>query len=385
MLLDFDDAILMEIGFYLMFFLSFIVLSYYIFGKRTVTLLFVLLGNVSFTLFFATVLFALSGPLNSVAPIVAFFDLTSIICYVIAIFVLFGFKIPIKFLGVISVANVALISIWQQYTNNFGIFRFITSLLIVATICNLVYKLRKSDVARTLPSFLYSLIVVIVFSIFKIFLSTYRLFTFVQGEIWFPKEISVNIMTLTSLCFVLWINFTIVFLTHDLLNREIHEFSYTDFLTTLPNRRRIDEQLAFYSEMKKRNLLSFAVVLLDVDDFKLINDKYGHDIGDEVLHDFGIVLSKSIRTIDFAGRWGGDEFVVLIQGQTKKDISKMTERLMNDIQNNKYSSHTLKVTISAGIIFVDESHECINCNELIALADERLYKAKRSGKNSIVF
>lgn len=385
MIFDFNDIFFMEIGFYLMFFLSFIILSYYLFSKRTKSLLFVLIGDISFTSFFFVVILSISNKDLSLAPVVALFDLTSIVFFVTSILILFNFKVPVKSFVVISLINVISIVILQRLTSNFGIYRFVTSLIIVIVIVYAGHKLKKSEVANKLPSFMYSLVVVGVFSLFKMFLSSYRLLSFFQGEIWFSRDISVNIMTFTSLCFVLWINFAIIFLTHDLLNREINEFSYTDYLTKLPNRRRIDEQLNFYFEMKKRNLLSFAVVILDIDDFKEVNDKYGHDIGDEVLQDLGVILSKAIRTVDFVGRYGGEEFLVLIQGQSKEDVSVVIERILNGIRSNKYSTENISLTASGGVIFVDEGFKIESASELISLADEKLYEAKRDGKNKVLY
>lgn len=155
-----------------------------------------------------------------------------------------------------------------------------------------------------------------------------------------------------------------------------------DPLTNLYNRRAIEEK--FMSFMRRNQFVDYSVLMCDIDDFKDINDSYGHDFGDYVLRKVADTISNTLRKEDVVSRWGGDEFlVVLFDSEINtslivgEKIKKAIEGLL--IENNGVS---LKITISIGIA---KSYSGLKYQEVISLADVALYKSKNAGKNCIKF
>ena len=157
----------------------------------------------------------------------------------------------------------------------------------------------------------------------------------------------------------------------------------TDQLTGIRNRRSIYEELEKLIENCKLTSKHFGVILLDIDFFKSVNDTYGHHAGDMVLIDAAKSFSNNIRSNDFIGRQGGEEFLALIEDIDLKEIIKIAERVRSSIERSiiKVEGVEIKITVSGGIA---HSSEKINRDDLINLADERLYVAKQSGRNRII-
>ena len=132
-------------------------------------------------------------------------------------------------------------------------------------------------------------------------------------------------------------------------------------------------------------LISFAILFIDLDGFKLINDTYGHEIGDEVLKELSKVLVNSVRDSDFVVRFGGEEFIIILQNiKDKKEIIKVAEKIRKTFENTKIAVNgkTLNKTISIGVsIFPKDTNKIW---EAIKFADLALYEAKRSGRNKVV-
>lgn len=168
------------------------------------------------------------------------------------------------------------------------------------------------------------------------------------------------------------------------INREL---SIRDPLTNLYNRRFLNEYLAKEADRTKRSGAPLSVIMIDLDDFKRLNDRYGHEVGDVALKIVASTIDKQVRKGDIAARYGGEEFLVALPNCTKEDGIKMAERIRVALENAPISSDKggkLYITASIGIATLDE---CANAEvqELIILADDRMYQAKNGGKNSIVF
>lgn len=179
----------------------------------------------------------------------------------------------------------------------------------------------------------------------------------------------------------------LVVLTRDITLRREYEsklkyFAYHDSLTDLPNRLFFKEQFAFAKEQFLTNNTPLALILLDIDHFKLINDTYGHDTGDAVIKEFGSRIKSTIRDHDMVARLGGDEFVILLSNiQSSNNAIEIAERINHAIRQPwKLNGHTLTVTTSMGIATASSQ---LNFTEssLMKKADIALYKAKESGKN----
>jgi diguanylate cyclase (GGDEF)-like protein len=154
----------------------------------------------------------------------------------------------------------------------------------------------------------------------------------------------------------------------------------TDELTGLYNRRYIMDQIKKKVEANSRKPL--VVVMLDIDNFKRINDTYGHLTGDEVLRTLSVIIKKSIRYSDLAGRYGGEEFLILLPDSEKQTGIQIIERISERLREKSISITESPVTFSAGAIEV-LSESKIDYLEVIAKADALMYTAKVNGKNRI--
>jgi diguanylate cyclase (GGDEF)-like protein len=176
---------------------------------------------------------------------------------------------------------------------------------------------------------------------------------------------------------------------YQLIIRDITEdvqLSTTDPLTTIYNRRFINEFLMKEIERSKRSKKHFSIVICDIDNFKAINDTYGHLSGDIVLKTFSQLLSNNIRNLDVVGRYGGDEFVIILPEATNEIARNVIERLKLKIEGMEIEvpkEDRVKITASFGISTFPE--DGISSDDLLVVSDERLYKAKSWGKNKVVF
>jgi diguanylate cyclase (GGDEF)-like protein len=165
-------------------------------------------------------------------------------------------------------------------------------------------------------------------------------------------------------------------------NAILDQVSRTDSLTGLFNRRHLDEQLALRHGDARRHRDSFALMLFDLDNFKNVNDTCGHAFGDAVLREFAARLANELRIGDIAGRWGGEEFLVILPRTDLSGAIEVAERVRTmtasrPIQTNGGSVHlTVSGGCAAGI--------GISTEVLLHEADARMYEAKAAGRNKIV-
>jgi diguanylate cyclase (GGDEF)-like protein/PAS domain S-box-containing protein len=160
-------------------------------------------------------------------------------------------------------------------------------------------------------------------------------------------------------------------------NEQLRKLAVTDVLTGLKNRRAFEERLVLEFSMARRRKRELAVLLLDVDNFKQINDRYGHAAGDEVLQRLGALLKTTVRLPDLPARYGGEEFVVLLPESGEESALGLARRIMERVSAEQWNNE--KMTVSIGMAAMNES--LVNGLQLVALADEALYAAKRAGKN----
>lgn len=163
------------------------------------------------------------------------------------------------------------------------------------------------------------------------------------------------------------------------LQNEFKKLSITDELTGIYNRRHIIQEINL--KLAGDIDIPFAVIMIDIDDFKSINDRFGHTVGDEVIIGVGRTLEECVRPIDVVGRIGGEEFLVVLMDTSENEARKRALHIRNRISELKWSVDALQVTISGGVCskMPDDA-----LNDLLERVDRYLYKAKRSGKNTIV-
>lgn len=166
-------------------------------------------------------------------------------------------------------------------------------------------------------------------------------------------------------------------------NQLLQKLSITDGLTGLYNRTRLDTILSEQLARFKRHDRPFCLLMIDIDYFKTINDKLGHIVGDRILVAVASVLLKSIRTIDYAARFGGDEFMVILTETNSGAAIKTAERIRTAASAAclSFKEHPIQITLSIGI--AQSRHDDITPNDLIARADAALYEAKESGRDRV--
>jgi diguanylate cyclase (GGDEF)-like protein len=161
------------------------------------------------------------------------------------------------------------------------------------------------------------------------------------------------------------------------------KLAYTDELTKIANRRETYVQAEQYIAFSKRNHTPFSLVSFDVDHFKLVNDKFGHDIGDKVLVCLANIASEVIRSDDIVGRVGGEEFLILLPNSDLQVAISIANRLLISVEQYDWSSISkeLTLTASAGVVSYKKEN---NLSELLLKADKALYAAKAAGRNKVV-
>jgi len=167
------------------------------------------------------------------------------------------------------------------------------------------------------------------------------------------------------------------------IHNKLNELASNDALTGLPNRRTFYNQLEHFISLKARDKKDLSLIFVDVDDFKMINDAQGHDIGDNVLIDIAATLKSTIRHIDFIARWGGEEFIILLIDTQLQDAQLIAAQLRENIEKNTnlLQQSKKKVTVSLG---VTQARDNDDADLLFKRVDNALYHAKRTGKNCVV-
>jgi diguanylate cyclase (GGDEF)-like protein len=168
------------------------------------------------------------------------------------------------------------------------------------------------------------------------------------------------------------------------LRRQLDRLANTDHLTGLSNRREMERLLMIESDRAKRYQRPLAVLMIDIDNLKAVNDCYGHAVGDGVLCTLGSVLAMSIRSSDAAGRVGGDEFLVVLPETDELGAQMLAARVTETFQGEVRAMQTWKelstpVGLSVGIAATERGGA--QASQLLSAADQALYEAKRSGKN----
>lgn len=164
----------------------------------------------------------------------------------------------------------------------------------------------------------------------------------------------------------------------------IEKIAFLDPLTSVLNRRAITNRLETHINHAQRHSDTFTVGILDIDNFKLINDSYGHDAGDHVIMQVCSIIKSNIRMEDAVGRWGGEEFLIILDHSDRDIAETKFNNLINLINRSsiKYNDYNLLITVTIGSYSLIDS--TLNMNEIIKKADDNLYKGKSLGKNRVI-
>ncbi len=168
------------------------------------------------------------------------------------------------------------------------------------------------------------------------------------------------------------------------LNNRLSELASHDSLTQLLNRRAMKTRLEAALDFRKKNDVGFVTAIADIDDFKQINDRYGHDCGDKVLKKVVQIIKENVRESDYISRWGGDEILILFNRSALEGASVCIERIHKEIADSifLYNNETINLTITIGVC---PSEDYSYYQDIILEADRRLYDGKHKGKNCVIY
>lgn len=164
---------------------------------------------------------------------------------------------------------------------------------------------------------------------------------------------------------------------------ELQEMAMHDPLTGIANRRFVEINLTTRMEELKRYEFGFAVVFIDVDHFKQLNDSYGHTVGDRILRMISTSVANSLRSFDIIGRWGGEEFIVLLINPRPEALFALADRLRRLVENSELkieTGETVKVTVSIG---ATDATQDDTVESLVHRADRLMYESKKNGRNMV--
>ena len=162
---------------------------------------------------------------------------------------------------------------------------------------------------------------------------------------------------------------------------ELHRQAITDEMTGIPNRRYVFDHLEkSFDDIEKNSKEHFAAAIFDIDHFKHVNDTYGHAAGDEIIKKVSNIATSVVTAPDIFGRIGGEEFLAVVYNNSKNHLEQICEKIRTSIENEEtlFDNQKIRVTISGGVCFSDES---TSVSDLVNKADERLYLAKKNGRN----
>ena len=168
------------------------------------------------------------------------------------------------------------------------------------------------------------------------------------------------------------------------LNQKLESFATIDGLTGVLNRRGLEDAAVKMQDICKRINLSMAILLIDIDHFKKVNDKYGHLTGDDVLRHLSKEIAKILRSSDVLGRYGGEEFCVFLPNTNESEAVGLAERIRAGVEANPFKnvSESIKATVSIGV--ADSVRAGYDFKGLVATADSAMYGAKNAGRNRVV-
>jgi diguanylate cyclase (GGDEF)-like protein len=199
---------------------------------------------------------------------------------------------------------------------------------------------------------------------------------------WFALVFTISIVTWTFYFFFL--NSARLELDLETARAELELIARTDALTNLYNRRHFDEQAELEFQRAKRSGFTNSLLLLDVDEFKSINDINGHEVGDAVLITLAAVLRSELRSFDLIARYGGDEFIIMLPHTNQEQAFSIAERIRKRVGLTPFvvRSRIFNVTLSAGIATLQSDDPDLKL--LLRRGDDALYRAKELGRNCVV-
>ncbi|HSI24927.1 MAG TPA: GGDEF domain-containing protein [Methylotenera sp.] len=291
-------------------------------------------------------------------------------------------KLPLllKALGFLIVCNL-IISFYSE--NEYASVVFNTALCIVITLTSAIYLLRQSRHKRNGQN-QFTGICFLVFT----GLTIYRFYVLASDTLEPVEHLTswdLNEFTfLACMLSVLAINFGFIAMVNQRLAELLEYSAGHDWLTGTMNRKKLEQTAEMMAVKMVKSKRSQAMLLMDLDKFKLINDTYGHLFGDTVIKAFSEVVKDNVREVDLIGRYGGEEFCVLMPDSSEDEALILAERIRRKFQATPiiFNDKQVKCTVSIGVC--DSSIVDGSFKDMFSAADQSLYAAKNSGRNKIV-
>ena len=198
-----------------------------------------------------------------------------------------------------------------------------------------------------------------------------------------PNYVPFYIIRISYLIFSAFLLLSLTYLGSKYLIDELEKYANYDTLTHLLNRRTMDSLLKKVIKQSQKEKSTFCIIMADIDDFKHVNDTYGHDFGDEVLKYVAHSILTGVKKTDYVFRWGGEEICIMLKAP-KEQAQSAAERIRKDIADDrlKYKKEeAVGVTVTMG---VSEYHDGLTIKDMMEDADAKLYYGKRHGKNQVV-
>lgn len=303
---------------------------------------------------------------------------------ILAILIIYRLKVklwPFVFFNVINLAQGIYFTLSGA---NQAIIHSTTSYIIALMAIFCIVIIVETKASEKKVNNIITIMMLALFSSFHILRGT--LFIIIRlniGNIQAGSEI-IKFMSILSYGLFMFMNFMIVYLNYSYLMNKVRKLSYTDKLTGALNRGFFIKLLEVKLTDLKRKEKNLLIAILDLDDFKKVNDTYGHLVGDDVLKAFTAHLRECVRENDIICRYGGEEFLVLMEVASKREAKQALKRMHDSVRGLKITEQDISITFSGGMEFLSEKDAARNINEIIKVIDDRLYEAKKAGKDCIV-
>jgi diguanylate cyclase (GGDEF)-like protein len=252
---------------------------------------------------------------------------------------------------------------------------FFYAIVFYSIACYLLWQRRHENFASSLYFVLVSLIfIILIFIVNGYMVLVYQVENLVQNN-------PINIKLLLAVFVSGYLrNVGFIMMVSHRLYQDLRETALQDFLTLICNRRAIHQRLEQQFAQFQRYHSVCSLIFVDIDHFKAVNDTYGHETGDKVLQTVAMLLKNKLRKTDALGRWGGEEFLILLPNTPVEKALKVAEKLRKEIAREKIAD--IHCTVSLGVKMFDENDHSLD--EAIKRVDNALYEAKKRGRNCVV-
>ena len=260
-------------------------------------------------------------------------------------------------------------------------------IIVISVLASLMSGLSTREFLRKLPDYwrVPRLMLVFVFGIYCVYNFSRVLWTL--GEDTIPSFMAAS--TLHSFAFILIIyliigaSFGFIWMVSKKLENELTELAHHDQLTGILNRRGVDTLARHEFSKLSRESGELSIIMADIDHFKMVNDRFGHHVGDRVLTGFAQLVSEHLRPYDIFGRIGGEEFIIILPNTTLQEGMMLAERLRSQVESFVFQENKNKIHITASFGVAEYLPEADTVEKLISLADKAMYWAKQMGRNRV--